>query len=96
MDTLDLDMNKRYSYADYLTWMDGARRELLDGFIKLMIPAPSRRHQRISATMMKILGVYLKKNDVKFITLHRMCVCQKENWQKVTTRFILFYSLIFI
>ena len=61
MDTLNLDMNKRYSYADYLTWMDDARRELLDGFIKLMTPAPSRRHQRISATMMKILGVYLEK-----------------------------------
>lgn len=61
MDTLNLDMNKRYSYADYLTWMDDVRRELYDGFIKLMTPAPSRSHQRISAKLMKIFGVYLEK-----------------------------------
>jgi Uma2 family endonuclease len=60
MDTLNLDLNKRYTYADYLTWMDDVRRELLDGFIQLMTPAPSRKHQRISARMMKIWGVYLE------------------------------------
>jgi Uma2 family endonuclease len=60
MDPLDLDLNKRYTYADYLTWMDDVRRELFDGFIKLMTPAPSRMHQRISAKMMKIWGVYLE------------------------------------
>ena len=27
-------LNKRYTYADYLTWMDDVRRELIDGFIK--------------------------------------------------------------
>jgi len=61
MDTLNLDMNKRYTYADYLTWMDDVRRELYDGFIKLMTPAPSRSHQKISAKLMKIWGVYLEK-----------------------------------
>ena len=60
MDTLNLDLTKRYSYADYLTWMDDVRRELFDGFIKLMTPAPSRSHQRISAKLMKIWGVYLE------------------------------------
>jgi Uma2 family endonuclease len=54
-------MNKRYTYADYLTWMDDVRRELHDGFIKLMTPAPSRSHQKISAKFMKIWGVYLEK-----------------------------------
>ena len=60
MNTLDLDMNKRYTYADYLTWADDVRRELHDGFIKLMTPAPSRSHQRISAKLMKIWGVFLE------------------------------------
>ncbi len=60
MDTLNLDADKRYTYADYLTWMDNVRRELFDGFIKLMTPAPSRKHQKISAKMMKIWGVYLE------------------------------------
>jgi Uma2 family endonuclease len=60
MDTPNLDLTKRYTYADYLTWMDDVRRELFDGFIKLMTPAPSRSHQRISAKLMKIWGVYLE------------------------------------
>jgi len=34
--TLHLDLTKRYSYADYLTWFDDVRRELIDGFIHLM------------------------------------------------------------
>jgi len=40
---LNLDKTKRYTYADYLTWMDDKRRELIDGFIHLM-SAPLRRH----------------------------------------------------
>lgn len=59
MDTLNLDHNKRYSYADYLTWMDDVRRELFDGFIKLMTPAPSRRHQQISTKLTRIIDVFL-------------------------------------
>ena len=66
MDTLNLDMNKRYTYADYLTWMDDVRRELHDGFIKLMTPAPSRSHQRISIKLTRIIDVFLdgKKCEV--------------------------------
>ncbi len=65
MDTSNLDLNKRYTYADYLTWMDDVRRELFDGFIKLMTPAPSRRHQDISTNFMRILSVFLYKKDCK-------------------------------
>lgn len=61
METLQLDLNKRYTYADYLTWMDDKRRELIDGFVKLMTPAPAKRHQTISSNLHIILGVYLKK-----------------------------------
>lgn len=75
MDTLNLDLSKRYTYADYLTWMDDKRRELFNGFINLMTPAPSRRHQQISAKMMKVWGiglegkqceVYHAPSDVRF------------------------------
>jgi Uma2 family endonuclease len=65
MDTSNLDLNKRYTYADYLTWMDDVRRELFDGFIKLMTPAPSRRHQDISTNFMRILSVFLYKKECK-------------------------------
>ncbi|KAA6321556.1 hypothetical protein EZS27_028805 [termite gut metagenome] len=45
---LQLDMNKRYTYADYLTWTDNKMRELLDGFIKIMSPAPTLTHARLT------------------------------------------------
>ena len=36
MEALVLDLNKRYTFADYLNWADDIRRELIDGFIKMM------------------------------------------------------------
>jgi len=60
MQTLELDLNKRYSYADYLTWFDDVRRELFDGFIKLMTPAPSRLHQTTSRNIVKKILYFLE------------------------------------
>ena len=51
MESLVLDLNKRYTYADYLTWADDKMRELIDGFIHLMSPAPKLKHQKISGTI---------------------------------------------
>jgi Uma2 family endonuclease len=65
MDTLNLDMNKRYTYADYLTWMDDVRRELHDGFIKLMTPAPSMKHQETSVNLTRLIGNYLFGKNCK-------------------------------
>jgi Uma2 family endonuclease len=65
MDTLNLDLNKRYSYADYLTWMDDVRRELYNGLVKLMTPAPSRKHQSISFNFSGILRNYLKSRECR-------------------------------
>ena len=45
---LTLDLNKRYTYADYLTWIDDKARELINGFIKLMSPAPRPLHAEIN------------------------------------------------
>ena len=41
---LSLDLNRQYTYADYLTWADDKMRELLNGFIRLMSPAPTLKH----------------------------------------------------
>ena len=60
---LNLDLNKRYSYADYRTWMDDVRRELFDGFIKLMTPAPSRMHQKISTNLTSICWNFLRNKS---------------------------------
>ena len=45
MEALALDLKKRYTYADYLAWIDGIRRELIDGFIKMM--AGSTQHHGV-------------------------------------------------
>ena len=63
MNTLNLDLNNRYTYADYLTWMDEKRRELYDGFIKMMSPAPSRKHQQISTKLTRIWDTYLDSKE---------------------------------
>ena len=47
MDALVLDLNKRYTFADYLNWADDVRRELIDGFIKMMA-GTSLKHGRVS------------------------------------------------
>jgi Uma2 family endonuclease len=41
-----LDLTKRYSYADYLLWKFQERVELLKGYVLSMTPAPSSSHQR--------------------------------------------------
>ena len=65
METLKLDLNQRYTYADYLTWMDDVQRELHDGLIKLMTPAPSRRHQDISTNLVSMFWYFLRNKQCK-------------------------------
>ena len=50
---ISLSPDKRYSYADYLTWADQVRREILNGIVKLMSPAPARMHQKVSMRILK-------------------------------------------
>ncbi len=38
----------RYTYADYLSWPDEPRYELVDGIAYAMAPAPARVHQEIA------------------------------------------------
>ena len=47
----ELDLNKTYSYADYLTWQFQDKLELIRGKIFKMSPAPSTTHQRISGKL---------------------------------------------
>jgi Uma2 family endonuclease len=50
-DINDLDLSKRYTYADYLTWQFKDRVELIKGWIHKMSPAPLDQHQRISSAL---------------------------------------------
>ena len=47
----DLDLEKTYSYADYLTWKFQERLELIRGKIFKMSPAPSTFHQKIASNV---------------------------------------------
>jgi Uma2 family endonuclease len=62
---LSLDMNKRYTYADYVTWLDDKSRELIHGFIQKMLPAPRLRHASVSYNISWHLGSIIRKNKSK-------------------------------
>jgi Uma2 family endonuclease len=62
---LSLDLNRRYTYADYYTWWDNTRRELLHGLIKLMSPAPAPIHQRIILKLSSELYRFVRKRKGK-------------------------------
>ena len=58
--------DQKYTYADYLTWNDGQRWELIEGEAYLLqgavglAPAPSRFHQRLSTKLIRQIDAYLK------------------------------------
>jgi len=57
-----LDVSKRYTYADYLTWKFEERVELIRGKLFKMSPAPSMSHQRISFNLSLQIGPYFKRH----------------------------------
>jgi Uma2 family endonuclease len=60
-----LDFNKRYTYADYYTWWDDKRRELVNGFIKMMSPAAVPQHQEVGGNLYAELRHLIKKSKGK-------------------------------
>ena len=51
---------KRYTYADYLTWTGEGRYELIDGLAYLMSPGPTWMHQSISERISRRIGNFLE------------------------------------
>jgi len=62
---LNLDETKRYTYADYLTWFDNKRRELMDGFIQMPAPAASVDHARVSRKLVCRLAAFIERRKGK-------------------------------
>jgi len=56
---------QRYTYADYCSWDDGKRWELIDGIAYAMVPAPTRAHQGISGNLHSQLHGFLKGKPCK-------------------------------
>ena len=60
-----IDLKQRYTYADYLTWADDVMRELIDGFVHLMSPAPKLKHQRVCGILTGDFRYYVRKSNCK-------------------------------
>lgn len=61
----ELDLNRKYSYADYLTWKFQDFVEIIRGKIYKMSPAPTRYHQDISREIERPISNYLYKKTCK-------------------------------
>ncbi|MDR0307839.1 MAG: Uma2 family endonuclease [Chitinispirillales bacterium] len=56
---------ERYTYADYLTWDDGKRWELIGGVAYAMAPAPAPGHQSVCVELARQLATFLKGKPCK-------------------------------
>jgi len=59
---------KKYTYADYMTWPNDERWELIDGISYNMTPAPSSGHQSICTALVSEFYQYLKGKPCKVFT----------------------------
>jgi Uma2 family endonuclease len=61
----------RYTYADYMSWMDDQRRELYNGVVYDLFSAPSRLHAELSSTLIhRMIGWFIKKRKGKCKVFH--------------------------
>lgn len=61
---MSLPEEKKYSYADLLTWEGNARYELIEG-VPMMMSPPLRQHQEIVGELFAQLYAYLKGKRCK-------------------------------
>lgn len=59
-DFSQLDLTKKYTYKDYLSWSFQDRVELIRGKIFKMSPAPNLKHQEVSGQLHGFLWNFLK------------------------------------
>lgn len=64
-DINQLDLNKSYTYADYITWQFDEMVEIINGKIFKMSPLPSSKHQDVSQKISTEIGVFLKRKPCK-------------------------------
>ena len=67
-DINELDFDKTYSYADYLTWRFQERLELFKGRLFKMSPAPSTTHQKVASNLHGILWNKFKNHPCKLFS----------------------------
>lgn len=57
--------HEHFTYADYLTWSDDERWEIIHGEAFAMSPAPGLKHQSISMELSRQFSVFLKGKPCK-------------------------------
>ncbi len=62
---LAVKLNKKYTYADYLTWPAEERWELIEGVPYDMSPAPSPGHQEVLVSLVLLLGPFFKSKPCR-------------------------------
>ena len=62
--------SKRYTYADYLTWQDYRRRELIHGVVYDLFSAPSMLHAKISFNLAFFFKWIVRKQKGKCQIFH--------------------------
>lgn len=81
-----LDLNKTYSYADYLKWQMDEYVELIRGKIVRMSPAPSSTHQDVSLNLALAIGNYLKRQKCKlYVAPFDVRLTRKQNDTDIQT-----------
>ncbi|WP_139920574.1 Uma2 family endonuclease [Hymenobacter sp. DG01] len=60
-----LDLSRRYTYADYLSWQLTEWVELIRGRVRLMSPAPKRQHQDITLNIEFSIMQFLRGKSCK-------------------------------
>jgi len=70
----------RYSYADYLTWLDDKTREIIDGIVRLMPFSVTRTHAKLSLKISHKLMTHIEKRGGKCEVYHApFDVCLPKN-----------------
>lgn len=66
--------DKKYNYADYLTWDEDERWEIIDG-VPHMQSAPTWQHQSISVELVSQFNTYLKRSPCRvFAAPFDLCI----------------------
>lgn len=60
-----LDLTKKYTYSDYLSWQFQEHVELIKGRIFKMSPGPNRKHQEVSRNLLHFMGNFLWQKKCK-------------------------------
>ena len=74
-----IDLKKRYTLTDYLSWTDDRIRGLIDGVVKLMSPSANFRHQKICFNVNSEIQKIIDKNNSDYEVCQDLDVIFSDN-----------------